>query len=319
MSKKIFSIIGLILIIIGGLTYYSYANELFIFNNNKLNIEEATQKVENFLTEQLPSSNFTIKEVKEEKGMYRISLSLDDQEMNFYMPLDGSLLFPQSIKITTPKEQDLPTTKKPKVDLFVMSFCPYGNDSEKMMEPVANLLGNKIDLELHYIISATNNNEYCIDEENQYCSLHGAGEVNQNIREICVAKNNPDKLWPFVTAINEQTDAQNVDQDWTEIAQEVGLNTAEIKTCLEKQGPSLLDIEKALIDQKYPVQKPSQHSNQSKIVVQGSPTLVINGMIYDGERSSSGYKEAICSAFEEEPAECEQKLSDANVSSGNCQ
>src|SRR6056297_2038292 len=224
MSKKIFSIIGLILIIIGGLTYYSYANELFIFNNNKLNIEEATQKVENFLTEQLPSSNFTIKEVKEEKGMYRISLSLDDQEMNFYMPLDGSLLFPQSIKITTPKEQHLPTTKKPKVDLFVMSFCPYGNDSEKMMEPVANLLGDKIDFELHYIVSATNNSEYCIDEENQYCSLHGSGEVKQNIREICVAENNPEKLWPFVTAINKETDAQNVEQDWTGIAQEVGLN-----------------------------------------------------------------------------------------------
>src|SRR6056297_895684 len=117
MPKKIFSIIGLILIIIGGLTYYSYANELFIFNNNKLNTKEATQKVENFLTEQLPSSKFTIKEVKKEKGLYRISVNLDDQDMNFYMPLDGSLLFPQSIKMTVPEAQDLPTAEKPKVDL----------------------------------------------------------------------------------------------------------------------------------------------------------------------------------------------------------
>ena len=44
-----------------------------------------------------------------------------------------------------------------------------------------------------------------------------------------------------------------------------------------------------------------KHSNEKRIG--GSPTLMINGVTYRGARTAEGYKQAICSAFEEVPEE----------------
>lgn len=42
--------------------------------------------------------------------------------------------------------------KKPNLKLFVMSFCPFGNQAETGLKPVAELLGDKFDFEPHYIV-----------------------------------------------------------------------------------------------------------------------------------------------------------------------
>jgi len=42
---------------------------------------------------------------------------------------------------------------KPNVKFFVMSYCPYGNQAEGGLKPVADLLGDKVDWEPRYIIS----------------------------------------------------------------------------------------------------------------------------------------------------------------------
>jgi len=58
------------------------------------------------------------------------------------------LFFPQAIDMSgkvdsaaaadepAPAAQELPKTAKPKVELFVMSHCPYGTQAEKAMIPV---------------------------------------------------------------------------------------------------------------------------------------------------------------------------------------
>jgi len=45
------------------------------------------------------------------------------------------------------------TSEKPNVKLFVMAYCPYGNQAETGLKPVADLLGDKIEIEPHYIFS----------------------------------------------------------------------------------------------------------------------------------------------------------------------
>jgi protein-disulfide isomerase len=53
--------------------------------------------------------------------------------------------------------------------------------------------------------------------------------------------------------------------------------------------------------------------------VSASPTLVINGQVYSGDRTPEAYKQAICARFETPPAECATTLSSqAGTSSGGC-
>lgn len=42
-------------------------------------------------------------------------------------------------------------TNKPKLDFYVMSFCPYGNQMEDVLRPIFDLIGNKADITPHYI------------------------------------------------------------------------------------------------------------------------------------------------------------------------
>ena len=50
--------------------------------------------------------------------------------------------------------------------------------------------------------------------------------------------------------------------------------------------------------------------------VQGSPTLVINGVIVSSGRSPAGYLGTVCSAFNSEPSECGVELSSTSPSAG---
>jgi hypothetical protein len=138
--------------------------------------------------------------------------------------------------------------------------------------------------------------------------MHGIQEVNQNVREICVQKYQPEKLWGFVMDINENTDSDNVDEKWEGIAENLGIDTEKINNCQEEEGQGILAHEVELNGKNYPVQDPSKHQGMEEITISGSPTLVINGTVYDGERSSEGYKEAICSAFLNPPSECDQEI-----------
>ncbi len=54
--------------------------------------------------------------------------------------------------------------------------------------------------------------------------------------------------------------------------------------------------------------------------VKGSPTLIINGQKYSGQRTAEAYKQAICARFKIPPAECSVILSAQAVtaSSGSC-
>ena len=54
--------------------------------------------------------------------------------------------------------------------------------------------------------------------------------------------------------------------------------------------------------------------------ITGSPTLLINGVVYNGQRSAEGYKQAICSAYSNPPEECGITLSGSTgTSSGSCE
>jgi hypothetical protein len=271
-----------------------------------------------------PGTELSLTQMEEESGVYKMNFDIMGQDEIVYITKDGKYLFTYPpIDMQPPAPKELSKKDVPEADLFVMSFCPFGNEAEELIMPIAKLLGDKADIELHYILYsgyATGYPEYCFDEEEQYCSMHGIQEVNQDIREMCVQKYQKDKLWDFVKAINEQATSENVDSEWEGIAQNAGINVSQIKTCQADEAEALLAQESNLTKMEYPVQSPSEHQGNETDKIAGSPTMVINGMIFDGERSISGYQEAICSACNNPPAECGQTLEEnASGASGSCQ
>ena len=255
------------------------------------------------------------------KYLYKINIEVQEQEQPLYVTKDGEYGTIEIMKLKPSEPVEIPEAEKPEVDLFVMSFCPFGNQAEEMMMPVANLLKDKIDIEVHYIFYsdyASGYPEYCLDEENKYCSMHGIQELNQGIRELCVWKYEKDKFWDFLQEINAQADSTNVDDKWENIAKGLGIDTVKIKECQENEGMDIAEEEVALTSKLYPVQNPEQHRGEEEANVSGSPTLLINGVIYGGGRSANDYKEAICDAFNTPPAECEKVLEEDVEIQGSC-
>lgn len=265
--------------------------------------EEIAKKSIDFINKNLLSNGITasLSSISlNDSGLYRLKIKIQDQELEVYVSRDGNMIFPQGIKITATQNQkpkEIPKTEVPDAKLFVMSFCPYGNQAEDAMMPVINLLKDKAKIELHYIVSKAGN---------KYQSLHGDQELQQDIREICVQKYQKDKLWDFIKEINSKATSQNVNAKWEGIAKNLGIDVNQIKQCQTNEGPTLLNQEIKLTD---------------KYKISGSPTLLINETIFQGSRTSEAYKEAICSGFKVAPQECNKKLSGttSNASSGGCE
>ena len=253
-------------------------------------------------------------DVVKENGVYKLELKVGEQEMISYISLDGKLIFPSGIAITedttasSDANSDIPKQDKTNADLFVMSFCPYGNQAEEIMIEVVDLLKDKADIELHYVIYENyqgGGSDYCV-ANGKYCSMHGIQELNQGIRELCVQKYQKEKFWDFVKQINASCNYQDVDACWEKIAKNSGVDVNNVKTCFAEEKISLLENEVEL---------------GKKYDISGSPQLIINDKEFTGTRSAEGYKSAICAGFSTVPSECSTSLGtdSGTTSTGGCE
>ncbi len=250
----------------------------------------------------------TLTSVSESDGLYQISLSISGRTYPSYITKDGKLLFPTVVDMsgqaatTTATNQPAanfaaPKSEKPNVKMFVMSFCPYGQQAETGLAPVHALLGDKITIEPHFVIYGDyqgGSPQYCISN-GTLCSMHGLGEVHEDIRQMCVYKTfGADVFWKYVGKINSDCTAGNIDSCWETVAKNTaGIDLKRLNDCYLNEGLGLARAEKAL-DEKYGVQ--------------GSPTIFVNDVQYNGDRSADAFKQAVCSGFATAPAECAQTV-----------
>jgi hypothetical protein len=281
---------------------------------------------------------------------------------------------------TTTKTTDKNTfaaekNNNPEFNFYVMSFCPYGNQIEDAIRPIADLLGDKADIHPRYIFdkiegldayckqttgdpsqcsqyvtagyfqteseckdTIAESNKTCLDEkqylkigDNLYSSLHGRVEANQNVREICAFNMAEDKSqwWDFIDNVNQNCDSQNADTCWEEEAKKANFDTNKITECFNTQAGDLIEKEIALTTQ---------------YKVQGSPTLIINGITFPPEsayvqdgtgtlkigdkvvaqdqfRTPNTIKEAVCASFKRAPKECKTEINEVSAtapSEGDC-
>ncbi len=263
------------------------------------------KKVVGYINDELvqPGTYASLVEIKDAGEYYIVTTEYMGNRIDVYATKDGNLFFLNAFDISdyTPSNKtrklgfDAPNREIPDVKLFVMSYCPFGNQAENAMAPVVKLLGDKADIKVHYIVSVSGD---------QVRSLHGDKEAVEDMREACIQKYMPDKFWDYLLYTNKNCSLSNIDTCWLEAADYVGIDSDRITRCVEEEGLDLMKADEEL---------------SSRYGVTGSPTLIINDMRYAGARTPEAYKQAICSGFMDPPEECEQTLSSGSGSaSGQC-
>ena len=319
MNKKNITILlsaFLCLFLLGGFWYFNFRNQ------DKLSAQEVAQKTIDYLNDNLLPSELSASliTVVEKKDIIEISFSISDKEYNSYVTKSGGLFFVEGIdlneKIVKAEEVqgEITKTEKPDVSLFIMSYCPYGLQSQKAFLPVNELLGDKANIDIRFV-------DYI---------MHGKKEIDENLRQYCIQKEQEEKYDDYLGCFIE-------DGDFEGCLASVSINQDKMNSCITG------------VDQSYNIY--SQYEDQNTWLggsyprfdveldlneehgIEGSPTLVINGavivttqnncppgkecvVIPDMQRTPEKYKEVICQAFIEQPEECSQALSADGFAAG---
>ncbi len=309
MDKKLIKEIGigiLALVVIFGIIFWAKD-----FGNN-LSPDKAKTLAENYINDNLLGGQTTIKidEITDNNGIYKVKFNLNGQPIESYLTKDGKLFFPKALEMSTSSatttaknnEQQKASTgvvksDKPKVELFVMSYCPYGTQIEKGILPAIQALGSAVDFSLKFV---------------SY-SMHGQKELDENLRQTCINKTQPEKLFPYLTCFLKAG-------DFAGCLSSTAVNQGLVNTCVKSTDTQFKVTEQFTKKQNWKGQFPPFDVNaadNTKYGVQGSPTLVINGAQAESGRDSASLLKTICGAFTTQPGVCStSKLSSVSPAPG---
>jgi glutaredoxin len=168
-----------------------------------------------------------------------------------------------------------------RLDMYVMSKCPYGAEALRAARRVVSQLGQSVELSLDYIVE---------HKGGRFDSLHGQSEVTGNIQQLCAIKyHSRDKWLKFIDCVSE--DFQAIPSNYETCAVQAKLDKGKMKTCVDgKEGKLLLT---------------ASAKRARALNAQGSPTIYIDGRPHAGGRSSSDLVYGACMAIQKgAPALC---------------
>jgi hypothetical protein len=242
------------------------------------------------------STTSTLKNVSEVNCVYKIALDVDGDITYVYTSIDGRLIFPTAIDVEAqPKIQS--TSEKPVVELFVMSHCPYGLQTEKGILPVVELLGDKIDFEVKFV----------------YYAMQGKTELDEELVQYCIQKDFSSKYLDYLSCFVEEGDTQGcIDEN--------NIDSDDLYDCVAETDETydvteLYNNMDTWISGRFPQMNIYKADNE-KYSIDGSPTLIIDGVETSSSRDSASLLSAICSKFTSQPYECSRTLSAATPSAG---
>lgn len=281
----------------------------------------AGQKAENYLNEHFLTEKTGMKGLKakytkvESKGdFFVVSLDInkDDKKQhqyNVYVTKAGNniLLNPDSMYIydisRSPKEafeaekkkqeakalKSIPKKDKSKIDLFVMSACPFGLQAEDTFAKVVKHFGTNEMLDMHFI-SLPGKGKNCFKG---HCAMHGKEEAVENTRQLCIWKNQQDKFWAYIEKYNKDCAKSQSESCSKKTAKATGVDYTKVQSCLDSSD-ALLKSENDLI---------------TKYKANASPTIIINGVAYTGGRTPNDIVKAICAGYKKQPEACKKQIS----------
>ncbi|MCU0653194.1 MAG: hypothetical protein MUD10_02955 [Candidatus Pacebacteria bacterium] len=278
---------------------------------------EAVKKAVDYVNKSMLSEGTaaTSKDIVEANGLYKFSLVVEGKDYNAYVTRDGKLMFadgiPQAIDLDKPtsgnsenNSAEIPKTAKPDVQVFVMSYCPYGLQAEKMYLPVYDALKNKATMGIYFVNYA----------------MHGKKEIDENLRQYCIQKEQAVKYPVYLKCfVSGTTDSEGIGE-YAKCLTEAAVDKAKLDACVAASDKQFnvtanYDDKSKWLSGNYPKFDVHNELNE-KYNIQGSPTIIINGVEASiGKRSPQELLKAVCGAFANPPAECKIQLSSDQPSS----
>lgn len=299
-NQVLIPVIGLAIFAAVAAAAYFY---LPFLKNKSLSADEAAKKAIDYVNTNMLADGVTAtyKDVKLEDGLYAFKLTVEGQDYDAYVTRSGKFFFPQVIDISedlTPEE--LTKTDKPDIKVFVMSYCPYGLQAQKMYLPVYNLLKDKAEMNIYFVNYA----------------MHGKKELDENLRQYCIQKEQKDKFAAYLECFTAGTadDAGVVDP--AGCLARAGVDAAKMNTCVSATDTEFkvtddYNNKETWLSETYPTFKVNDDLN-TRYNVQGSPTIVVNDMDAASmltARTPEAFKQLVCSGFTNLPEECVTTLS----------
>jgi len=229
----------------------------------------------------------------------KIILKVGEEEFDSYISKNGKLFFPQFIDINEIENlsqnkslQEVPKADIPDVKIFVMSYCPFGIQAQKMFLPVYDLLKNKAKIGIYFV-------DYI---------MHDKIEIDENLTQYCIQANQTEKYSDYLNCFLKDGDSEKCILDSK-------IDKEKLISCVSEIDAQYKITEQynnkdTWLNKQFP--KFDVHADINKEYgIQGSPTIVINNQIIEvNPRSPEHFKNIICSAFNSKPEECSQTLSE---------
>jgi len=158
--------------------------------------------------------------------------------------------------------------------LFVMSFCPYWIQAEESLWEVKSTLGDEVIFDPHFVVGLT---------DGEYNSLHGQYELIEDVRQLCILyEYTENHWWTYINCLYDRYESDSWTDDsespWRDCAEEASISVTTIENCIKQMNSTLLCYDYGL----------AQEFN-----VYASPTVLIEGNLYTGERTPEAYFQAI--------------------------
>lgn len=310
-KKFLIPLIILLVLVVGTLLFLNQEKiKRMIFKETPS--QEIVEKVINYINQNmLPEGKVALLlGVREEDGLYKIRIKIDENEYTSYLTKDGKLFFPQVIDLTAQVRKEPPQKKEkeigkeivkreiPDVKLFVMSYCPFGLQAEKMYLPVYNLLKNKMNAGVYFV-------DYI---------MHGKKELDENLRQYCIQKVEAEKYYDYLNCFVKEG-------DWEKCLNVANVDATNLSSCISETDKEYnitlkYNDKNTWLNGRYPQFPIHTHLNEN-YGVRGSPTVVINDKVVNvNPRSPENFKNIVCQSFQSPPNECSQTLSNEVPSTG---
>ena len=163
----------------------------------------------------------------------------------------------------------LQTQATVKVELFVMSQCPFGVQAEAAMAPVLAEFGGQVEFQLRFIAAPASD---------RFDSLHGQPEIDEDIRQTVMAAQFPAQYFDYVVA----RAANYRSSEWQPVAAAAGIEVETVERLTRSAAAKRLFAENI--------------RRANELHISASPTILLDGEKYSGKVLPARSSIAACDA-----------------------
>ena len=209
---------------------------------------QATAGLASFFKGEAKVTTLTAKQAKEDPKLANIDVNflplylvkktkaLRDQvaphiQAGYVQETDEYLIFPQMTRTGVYESKE---ARPGVLEIFVMSQCPYGVMAEGLVinaKKEGKIPADKT-IRLRYIVNYDK-------QKDEFQSLHGSAEWEEDVRQLLIAKYYPEKLWKYLEIRNKDYRSSR----WDKAMEEAGINVKKIMKKFDKEGKELLKQE----------------------------------------------------------------------------